>query len=119
MKKIIFILCILPLYSFAQTSINKVWSVSTGNPVALEWSTSILNSSDEIISVGNTAIAGQGANILTTKYDEEGVIEWSVNYNTSGVNNDYGVTLQKIIVGIYMLWELPIIMVQQIMTLLF
>lgn len=77
----------------AQTHVNREWETSNGNPLGLEWSSSITNSSNQLISVGNTNVSGQGANILTTKFNKEGVILWQKVFNTFNSNNDYGVTV--------------------------
>lgn len=78
---------------FSQTYVNKEWSVMAGNPLLLQWSNSIRISSGELLTVGNTQVAGQGANILLTKYKTDGTIIWTTNYNTSGTKNDYGTNL--------------------------
>ncbi len=77
---------------FSQTYVNREWSVNDGNPLMLQWSNSI-NTSGGLITVGNTQVAGQGTNILLTKYTSTGSISWSKNYNTGGTANDYGTNL--------------------------
>jgi hypothetical protein len=79
---------------FSQTYVNKEWSVNNGNPLMLQWSNS-LRTTGGLITVGNTQVAGQGANILLTKYTSTGGIAWSVNYNVGGTKNDYGTNLTR------------------------
>jgi hypothetical protein len=67
--------CISTL-AIAQTHINKEWEANTGNPIGLEWSSSIVNSNSQLISVGNTTTNHQGTNVLTTKYNIDGTIAW-------------------------------------------
>jgi subtilisin family serine protease len=77
----------------AQTHINKEWETTSGNPMALDWTASLTNASNQLISIGNSYVAGQGANILTTKYNKDGSIAWQRNHNTTGTQNDYGIAL--------------------------
>ncbi len=77
---------------FSQTYVNKEWSINDGTPLMLQWSNSLRTTSG-LITVGNTQVAGQGANILLTKYTSTGGIAWSVNYNTGSTKNDYGTNL--------------------------
>lgn len=79
---------------FSQEYVNREWSVNDGNPLMLQWSNS-LSTTGGLITVGNTQVAGQGANILLTKYTSTGGIAWSVNYNTGGTKNDYGTNLTR------------------------
>jgi len=83
----------------AQTYINKEWETTNGNPLGLQLTSSVTNSSNQLISVGNTSVAGQGANILITKFERDGSIIWQSEFNTSGTNNDYGVALTEDNVG--------------------
>ena len=89
----IIVLAITTFTMQAQTHINREWETFNGNPLGLQWTSSITNASNQLISVGNTAISGQGANILTTKFNSDGTILWQTAFNTSGSNNDYGIAL--------------------------
>jgi Subtilase family/Secretion system C-terminal sorting domain len=98
MKKIIINITILISIfcsASAQTKVNREWETSTGNPLALDWTNSIISSNDQLISIGNTVVTGQGANILTTKYNTDGTINWQSTFQTTGINNDYGVALAE------------------------
>jgi len=83
----------------AQTHINKERETINGNPLGLQWTSSITNSSNQLISVGNTSVAGQCPNILITKFERGGSIIWQSEFNTLGTNNDYGVALTEDNVG--------------------
>ncbi len=89
------VLCVVTNVSYAQTNVNKEWETTAGNPLGLNWTSSITNASNELISVGNSLVTGQGANILTTKYNSDGVIAWQRNFNTSSTKNDYGIAVTE------------------------
>jgi hypothetical protein len=81
---------------FSQTYVNREWQTNNGNPLLTQWSSSIISQiNDELITVGNTNVTGQGANILLTRYDSEGNIVWSTNYNTSSTKNDFGAAITE------------------------
>ena len=77
----------------AQTRVNKEWETSTGNPIGLQWSNSIMNVDNQVISIGNSLVANQGANVLLTTYNPDGSLAWQRDFNTSGANNDYGISI--------------------------
>jgi uncharacterized delta-60 repeat protein len=93
--KIIFLLCVVTNVSYSQILVNKEWEITNGNPLGLDWSSSITNSNNQLITVGNSSITSQGANILTSKYNNDGSIAWQSNYNSSGTNNDYGIAVAE------------------------
>lgn len=97
MKKAVFtsLFLLVQILTFGQTYANKEWQVPSGNPLGLKWSSSITNSSSEIISVGNSFVVGQGANVLTTKIDKDGNILWQSSFNSAGNYNDYGISLTE------------------------
>jgi hypothetical protein len=78
---------------FSQTYVNREWSTPFGSPVLLQWTQSIRLNGGKMATVGNTAVAGQGTNILLSVYKADGTLHWSSNYNTSGTYNDYGSNL--------------------------
>ena len=78
---------------FSQTYVNREWSTPYGSPVLLQWTQSIRLNGGKMATVGNTAVAGQGTNILLSVYKSDGTLHWSANYNTSGTYNDYGSNL--------------------------
>ncbi len=75
----------------SQTLVNKEWAVSNANPVSLDWYGSTVDQNKELVTVGNTAAAGQGANLLVQKFNGAGNVLWQRSYNSSGDNDDYGV----------------------------
>lgn len=94
----VLLLLLIPLFavnSFAQTHINRLWTKQSGNPLMLQWSNSITTSNNDLVTVGNSLIAGEGANILTTRYDKEGNVLWQHDFNSSVANNDYGIALSE------------------------
>ena len=91
----IIVLAAITLNLQAQTHVNREWKTHNGNPRALQWSKSITNAFNQLITVGNTQESGQGANILTTKFNQDGSIQWQSTFNTSGSHNDYGVALTE------------------------
>jgi hypothetical protein len=76
-----------------QTHVNREWVEKIGDPLNLEWSTSINGIDNRIIHVGNTVVSGQGANVSTTVYHNDGSLDWQSDYNTSGQSNDYGIAV--------------------------
>lgn len=84
---------------FSQTYVNKEWTTHYGSPTMLQWSQSIRLSGGTMATVGNTAIAGQGANILLSVYKSDGSLNWSANYNHAGTFNDYGTNLVEDLSG--------------------
>jgi hypothetical protein len=97
MKKIIFTIfqLLISTILFSQNYVNREWSATTANVMALDWTKNILTTNNELIKVGNTLVSGQGADILTIKYAEDGVILWQNVFNTASANNDYGVSLTE------------------------
>lgn len=94
MKNFITILFLLfSLLIYSQTFVNKEWEVNSGNPIGLEWSSSIVNNNNELIHVGNSLVANQGADIKITKYNTNGQIIWESYYNSTGSYNDYGIAV--------------------------
>jgi hypothetical protein len=79
--------------SISQNLVNKVWNAHTGNPLGLQWSSSLINSHNQIVTLGNNVIANQGADVFISVFNEDGSLAWQKNYNSSGTNNDYGIGL--------------------------
>lgn len=103
MKNHCFIILTLIFFPFgklnAQYHVNTEWSLESGNPIFNDWSYSITNDSNQLIHVGNSLVPSQGANVLLSKYDASGSLLWQSNYNSSGVNNDYGIKLTEDALG--------------------
>jgi len=91
----------------SQIFVNRVYQEVSGNPVfnpvlnpfGINWSKSITNANNELITVGHTTISGQGENLFLEKRNSTGGIIFSVNKNTTGSNNDYGVSLIEASLG--------------------
>lgn len=101
-KKILCIIAIALISNVsAQVYVNKVYQERTGNPVfnpilnsfGIQWSKSITNSVNELITVGHTNVSGQGENIFLNKTDADGNVVFQINWNSGSTNNDYGIDL--------------------------
>jgi uncharacterized delta-60 repeat protein len=77
----------------SQTLVNKEWVVTNANPVGFDWYGSAVDENKQLITVGNTLVPGQGANMLVQKFNTDGNVLWQQSYNSSGSNNDYGVAI--------------------------
>lgn len=103
-KKLLFCLITIVVISpklFSQAGsvyVNRLWSVSTGNPVfnpilnpfGIKWSKTITCNSGEIVTVAHTTATAQGENILVTKFSASGTILFQKQHHTSSTNNEYG-----------------------------
>lgn len=67
------------------------WIQQAGNPIVLNWTSSLTNSSNELIHIGNSLYQGQGANLIVTKYNRVGTLLWQSNYNSNNSNGDFGI----------------------------
>ena len=74
----------------AQTYVNREWVQILGTPDTIQWSASVINNNNQLITTGNTFTPGQQANILTTAYDEDGNIVWQRQWNGVQNGSDYG-----------------------------
>jgi len=74
----------------AQIVINKDWEINFGTPDTIDVAETVIDFEGNLITTGNTIVAGQNANILTTKYDQDGNVLWQQSYNYSGASKDYG-----------------------------
>lgn len=103
-QKLLLLVCLLLgiINSRAQgTYVNKNYQDSTGspvfnpmlNPLGLQYSKSLALANGSVITVGYTTGSGGGQDILLVKKNDAGVVSFSVTYNTSGSNNDYGISV--------------------------
>ncbi|MEL7005151.1 MAG: hypothetical protein AAFN93_20810, partial [Bacteroidota bacterium] len=77
---------------YAQTLINQEWVSQYGLPDTITWSASTTDADGNLYTTGNTFVAGNGTDVLLTKYDPEGVLLWQTTYDFSNLN-DYGVDI--------------------------
>ena len=61
---------------YAQTLINQEWVSQYGLPDTITWSASTTDADGNLYTTGNTFVAGNGTDVLLTKYDPEGVLLW-------------------------------------------
>lgn len=97
---LLFLFFLIGFYLNAQQiHVNREWRDTIGQPVfnptltpyGSDWTKSIVTLSTEIVTVGHTAVSGQGENILISKRSEDGVLIWQANYNSGSTFNDYGI----------------------------
>lgn len=74
----------------AQTYVNKEWVNNFGAPDTIDWSAKTTCLWGRIITVGNTMVQGQQANILITVFSDDGTIEWQTDWNGPQNGSDYG-----------------------------
>jgi hypothetical protein len=92
--KILLIYLVLTLGQVnAQTYINKEWVQNYGSPDAIEWSSTFKDFWGNINTIGNTQVSGQRANILITRFDNQGGIVWQSNWDGPRNGSEYGVDL--------------------------
>lgn len=75
------------------TLVAKLWEHSTGTPDTIDWSSSALDGSGNLIVVGNTMVTTNNTDMLITKYATDGTVLWQVQYNHTNNNRDYGVAV--------------------------
>lgn len=82
----------------AQTYVNKVWETEHGKPDFLEWSASAKDNQSNLITVGNTYVLNENANILIKKINSTGGIVWEKDWDGPQNGSDYGtaVTIDNI-----------------------
>lgn len=98
---LLFVLSALTIQS--QTNVNREWQENSGtpvinpfvNPAGLDWYSSITNSLGQIITTGHTNVSGQGENLYLKKLSATGAVIFTVTFNSSGTNNDYGIALTQ------------------------
>lgn len=78
-------------FAFTQYHVNMNWVQQAANPIALNWSSSITNSSNELIHVSDSLVPNEGANLIVTKYDRSGSLLWQSNFNSQNTNGDFGI----------------------------
>ncbi|MFM2267312.1 MAG: hypothetical protein RL757_753, partial [Bacteroidota bacterium] len=77
----------------AQTLVNKDWATPSVHPLVLDWYSSTVDASGQVINVGNTTVSGQGTDIAIQKVDNDGNVVWQRIYNSSNNQNDVGIAV--------------------------
>lgn len=75
--------------SYSQIYLTEEWVHTTGIPDTVDYSASKIDGSGNIYVTTNTISATEKANILTTKYNSSGVVQWEVEKDNAD-ENDYG-----------------------------
>lgn len=96
---IIFLLQLSNIINAQQIYVNREWRTNYGDPVfnpllspyGGDWTKSIVTSTNDIVTVGHTAVSGQGENLLVSRYSQDGSLIWQTDYNSSSIFNDYGI----------------------------
>ncbi len=79
----------------SQTLINELWEIETNYPTNdVTWSASVLNSSSDLFTTGNTwHNETQKVNIITSKRNSSGTLIWETEYNGTLSGFDYGAAI--------------------------
>lgn len=93
------IVCVCALDLTAQTYINKEWVESTGVPDNIDWTTSVIDGSGNLVVVGNTLIGPSNPDVLVTKYDRQGTQLWQQTYGGTANAEDYGIAVTADLAG--------------------
>lgn len=88
-----FLLALSVSDSLCQRAVNLKWNSYYGEPDSIGWSASVVDGSGNTLFTGNTQVANQGTNILTAKYDRDGVLIWQHTFNHAYSGNDYGIAI--------------------------
>lgn len=79
--------------SFAQTLVNEEWATYSALSDTIDIAQSTIDINGNVIITGNILVAGQQANIITTKLDQNGNIIWQQQFNGISNGNDYGTAI--------------------------
>ncbi len=75
-----------------QILINKSWKTLTGNPVSgIDWSSSISDASDNIITTGNSVDDNFNVNLFLSKQSRNGQLLWQQEFNAGLNSKNYGI----------------------------
>ncbi len=77
----------------AQVFVNKEWVEYSGMPDSLNWSATAIDGQKNVIVTGTTTVAPGNTDVLTTKYDRNGGVLWSVTANGTANAMDRGVAI--------------------------
>ena len=77
----------------SQIWLNEEWDHTSGLPDTVDYSTGKVDGSGNVYITTNTISATEKANILTTKYNSSGVVQWEVEKDNAD-ENDYGSAIE-------------------------
>lgn len=93
-RSFLLLICILVSSSAkSQLYLTEEWTQTTGIPDTIDYSASKVDGSGNIYVTTNTISATENANILTTKYNSSGVVQWEVEKDNAD-ENDYGSAIE-------------------------
>lgn len=92
--KIAILFCFfLTTNAIGQIYLVEEWGQTSGMPDTIDYSASKVDGSGNIYVTTNTISATEKANILTTKYNSSGVVQWEVEKDNAD-ENDYGSAIE-------------------------
>lgn len=77
----------------SQLHLDEEWVHTSGEPDTVDYSTAKVDGSGNVYVTTNTISATEKANILTTKYNSSGVVQWEVEKDNAD-ENDYGSAIE-------------------------
>ncbi|MFM2194743.1 MAG: hypothetical protein RL092_343 [Bacteroidota bacterium] len=83
------------------TMVNTKWTSITGYIGQYDWSSTCLDPQKRLCTTGNKVMNGQGTNISTIRYNEDGTIAWEANWNGLTNGDDYGTAITADASSIY------------------
>lgn len=92
-KIVIFICFFITANVNGQIYLVEEWVQTSGMPDTIDYSASKVDGSGNIYVTTNTISATEKANILTTKYNSSGVVQWEVEKDNAD-ENDYGSAIE-------------------------
>lgn len=91
--RLTFLSLLLTLFIFpvhAQTYVNREWVSNFGSPDSIRLISTTTSAASDIISVSNTYVSGEHADILITKTNSGGTLQWQTTWNDPINLSDYG-----------------------------
>jgi hypothetical protein len=76
-----------------QVLINTGWEQSFGNPSQLDWSASVLDGGNNIITTGHTVISSTKIAMLLVKQSPDGITLWQKQFTIANDSKNYGIAL--------------------------
>jgi hypothetical protein len=76
-----------------RTMVNTKWTSITGSIGQYDWSSACLDPQKRLCKTGNKVVNGQGTNISTIRYNEDGTIAWEAIWNGATNGDDYGTAI--------------------------